>query len=328
MKDIQELKLAFIGASHWHAPLYFPAVGSAGLRVVAVSDPNEVIAKKCASQLGGKAYINPMRLLDTEKPDFVFAFDIHSRMPAQAMALIERNIPFSIEKPLGVCAQDVRDVKKTADAGDIFCAIPLIWRNSQLLRDLKENHSPDDFVNLSFTFNAGPPSRYINPSPWMLKAETAGSGCMTNLGIHFIDMALFLTDSTNADVLGSTFHYMNGYDVEDYAVTLFKLPNGATVSLQTGYAYPMTEDSKRDNHWCFTTKAGYYTIRDNAMEVRRMGEPSKTLEYNTDTDPYYEVYTKQTLEAYVAGKKPAAGLDEMLNARIVLDQIISKGKEC
>ena len=37
-RSIQDLKLAFIGVSHWHVPLYLRAVKSDSLNVVAVSD--------------------------------------------------------------------------------------------------------------------------------------------------------------------------------------------------------------------------------------------------------------------------------------------------
>jgi predicted dehydrogenase len=128
----------------------------------------------------------------------------------------------------------------------------------------------------------------------MLKAETAGSGCMTNLGVHFLDMALLLTGSASAEVLGSAFHYVTGYDVEDYAATLVRLSSGATMTLETAYAYPMDKDNKRDNHWNFTTKNGYYTIGDGRIESRVYGaEPSVTY-LSTDTDGYYATYTAET----------------------------------
>ena len=322
--NIEKLKIAFLGASHWHVPIYLPAVKTEHLNVVGVSDRRRDVADRIAGQLGCSSYQNAEEMLDIEKPDFVFAFDIHSEMPKTAKMIIERGIPFSIEKPLGVCSQDVADVKMAAEKKGVYCSIPFVWRYSELVTGLQQDVNPEDISNISYMFIAGPTSRYINPSPWMLQAKTAGTGCMTNLGVHFIDMAMLLTGSDSGRALGSVFHYMSGYDIEDYASALVQLSSGASLMLQTGYAYPMDEENKRDNVWNFTTKKGYYTIKDGYIEIREFGKSAFKKYLSTDSDIYYAVYTAETLKDYVAGRVPKAGLDDMLRTRLVLDDIIAK----
>ena len=326
MENIRKLKLAFLGVSHWHVPLYLEAVEKKGLFVAAVSDPDEALAGRFAARLGCKAYTDAEKLLDEVKPDFVFAFDMHCRMPALAELLIDRRIPFSIEKPLGVSAADAERIRDRAKEAGVFAAIPFIWRYSDLVKQLRESTAPEDFVNFSYIFIAGPPSRYLESSAWMLEKKLAGGGCMTNLGVHFIDMALYLSGSDRAEVLGSSFHYMNGYDVEDSAVSLARLSSGASLAIQTGYAYPMDEENKRDNRWNFTTKNGYYTIGDGRLETRIMGREAKETLLSTDSDVYYPVYTVETLRQYTQGAAPAAGLDDMVKTRRILDAMIAKAE--
>lgn len=91
-------------------PLYLRAIKPNGLNIVAVSDRDAAIAEQVGAQLRCRAYGDADELLDKETPDFVFAFDIHSEMPVLAMNLINRGIAFSIEKPLGLCAQDIEMV--------------------------------------------------------------------------------------------------------------------------------------------------------------------------------------------------------------------------
>ena len=114
-RSIQDLKLAFIGVSHWHVPLYLRAVKSDSLNVVAVSDDSAELAERTAADLGCPSYTDAIRLLDEQQPDFVFAFAPHYKMPELALELIRRGIPFAIEKPLGVCAADVERVLKAAE---------------------------------------------------------------------------------------------------------------------------------------------------------------------------------------------------------------------
>jgi predicted dehydrogenase len=157
----------------------------------------------------------------------------------------------------------------------------------------------------------------------MLETKLAGGGCMTNLGVHFIDMAMYLTDSTDAEVLASSYHYASEYDIETYATSLVKLSSGATLLLESGYAYPMDEIA-RDNRWNIVTKDGYYTLGDNCFEKRVYGKATERIEMSTDSDVYYPIYTLESLRQYLAGETPKAGLPEMKAVRKILDAMNQK----
>ena len=319
-RNIQDLRLAFVGISHWHVPLYLRAVRNDGLNVVAVSDPDESLAERTAASLNCRSYKNAVELLDKEKPEFVFAFAPHHEMPALADALLERGIPFSMEKPMGLSTEDVEKIQTRAEKKGVFVAVPFVWRYSDLVQRFQAETAPEDIVHLAFRFVAGPPSRYLVTSPWMLKTETAGGGCMTNLGVHFIDMAMFLTGCSEAQVLASAYQRQCGYDIECYASSLLRLPTGASMSLETGYAYPM-EVTQRDNRWNIVTKSGYFTLEQDYFEERVYGRQTIRRVMSTDSDVYYPIFVRQTLQQYLSHEKPLAGLPEMLAVRRVLDEM-------
>lgn len=325
MERIQDIKLAFIGVSHWHVPLYLRAVASDGLQVVAVSDPDLELARRTASTLGCPAYSDALELLDKEKPDFVFAFAPHFQMPSLALELIRRRIPFAMEKPLGLCTADVEKVMQAAQEGQVFCAIPFVWRYSDLIQDFKKRVDPRDILHFNFHFVAGPPSRYLATSPWMLQTSKAGGGCMTNLGVHFLDMAMYLTECTEAEVVASLYQRQTEYDIECYASSLLRFKTGASMELETGYAYPM-EVTQRDNRWNIVTKNGYYTLEQDYFEERVYGQPTIRRVMSTDSDVYYPVFVRETLRQYLAGEQPRAGLQDMLAVRKVLDEMNRLGQ--
>ena len=324
MKSIQDLRIAFVGVSHWHVPLYLRAVSSDHLQVAAVSDPNRELAERTASSLGCPAYTDGIKLLDEIKPDFVFAFAPHFEMPALADALLERDIPFSMEKPMGLCSGDVERIIEKAEKKQVFVAVPFVWRYSELIRGFKERVCPEDIVHLAFRFVAGPPSRYLATSPWMLETKTAGGGCMTNLGVHFLDMAMYLTDCSDAKVLASCYQRQCEYDIECYASSLLQFATGASMSLETGYAYPM-EVTQRDNRWNIVTKNGYFTLEQDYFEERVYGEKTIRRVMSTDSDVYYPIFVRETLRQYLAGERPLAGLPEMLSVSRVLDEMNRMG---
>lgn len=322
--NVNELKIAFLGVSHWHVPLYFPGLPEGA--VIAVSDPSADIADRFASQLSCRSFTDWRALLDEMRPDFVFAFAPHNEMAAMALELIARKLPFAIEKPLGMSADEVAKVVAAAEESNAFCAIPFVWRYSDTVARLKESLLSGKIIHMSYRFIAGPPSRYLVSSPWMLSSETAGAGCMTNLGVHFIDMALHLTDSASADVLSSAYQYNGEYDIEIYGSSLLRMENDASLVLETGYAYPMDEESKRENHWCIVTENGYYTLAENCLEAREYGKEPVRISLSTDSDVYYPKFAAATLDDYVNGRTPRASLKEMLTVRRILDRMNEAAK--
>ncbi len=319
------MKIALLGVSHWHLPLYLPGLPKGS--VVGISDDNIQIAVAIAKPYGCPVYQDYKTMILETKPDFVFAFAPHYKMKEVSLYLLNAGIPFSMEKPCGLNSVEVEELYNTCEQKNGFVSIPFVWRYSDTVNDLKNKYLKKPIVHMSYRFIAGPPSRYLATSKWMLSKETAGGGCMTNLGVHFIDMAMYLTDSTCAETLASSYQYASEYDVETYATSLLKLPTGASLLLESGYAYPMSEDLKRENRWTIVTENGYYILAENKLEMREYGVEPAIVPLNTDSDVYYGIYTKTTLNDMISGTRPRASLKEMLDTSRILDAMNAKAKE-
>lgn len=318
------MRIALLGVSHWHLPLYLPGLPEG--TVVGVSDDSLEIASRIAAPYGCPVYTDWKQLLKDTKPDFVFAFAPHYMMKEVSLYLLEQGIPFSMEKPAGISASEVEELYEVCEKKKGFVSIPFVWRYSDTVNDLKNIYLKKTIVHMSYRFIAGPPSRYLATSRWMLSKATAGGGCMTNLGVHFIDMAMFLTDSTSAQTLASSYQYASEYDIETYATSLLRLPTGASLLLESGYAYPMSEDMKRENRWTIVTENGYYILAENKLEIREYGREPSFVSLNTDSDVYYKIYTETTLNDWATGTRPRASLKEMLDTRRVLDAMDAAAK--
>ena len=319
-----DMKIALIGVSHWHLPLYLPGIPSN--TVVAVCDKDRGAAGRIADKYNCSIYDDYRQMIQDSRPDFVFAFAPHYQMGELAEYLINENIPFTIEKPVGMDFAEVESLHDRAEQKGSFCAIPFVWRYSDTVNDLKSKYLTSEILHMSFKFVAGPPSRYIDTSPWMLSKKTAGGGCMTNLGVHFIDMALYLADSCMADTLSSLYKFGNDYDIEIYGSSMLKMDTGASLLLETGYTYPMSAEAKRENRWSIVTKNGYYVLAENKLEIREYGKDVSFVPFNTDSDIYYSIFADTTLNDFDSGRKPRASLKEMLVARKILDDLNAKAE--
>lgn len=313
------VKIALLGVSHWHLPLYLPGLPACSVR--GVSDADENLAASIAAHYACPVYRDYRRMIREVRPDFVFAFAPHDEMHEVSSFLIEQGIGFTMEKPCGLNRAEVEDLYNKARQKNVFCAIPFVWRYSDTVHDLREQYLQSPIVHMSYKFVAGPPSRYLSTSRWMLEQQRAGGGCMTNLGVHFIDMALYLTGCTTAHTAASIYQYASPYDIETYATSLLQMPTGASLLLETGYAYPMSEQLKRENRWTIVTRNGYHILAENDLELRVFDAPVRHIALNTDSDPYYEIFARTTLQDFMDGVRPRASLEEMLNTRIILDDM-------
>jgi predicted dehydrogenase len=132
---------------------------------------------------------------------------------------------------------------------------------------------------------------------WFVSKETAGGGCLIDLGIHVLDMCLYLLGEPEVlTVSASTYGELgrrgigfsqrarktgsgNAFEVEDLAAAFLRLSNGATLQLETSWA---THSSFQDDYGValYGTDGGAeikvhnYAIEDTLrIYANRDGEP-------------------------------------------------------
>ena len=129
------IRIAAIEVSHWHA-VYDPAylrqlTRMSDVQLVGLQDPDPAVALRRAAEVGNPpTFTDHRRMLDTVAPDFVLALGRHSAMAETALELIERRLPFLMEKPLGLNAAEVGRVAEAARARGAFVAVPMPQRFS------------------------------------------------------------------------------------------------------------------------------------------------------------------------------------------------------
>src|SRR3954447_20201421 len=195
-----------LGASHWHVPLYATAIGEVH-DVVGFSDEQPERVRNLARQWGWPVEADWRRLLDLQDVELAYVFSRHDRMAETCHALIERRIPFVVEKPLGTSLDQLQEVRRAAESARVPATVPLVQRGGPVDRWLAKAGRP---VYQRLSFIAGPPERYDrNGNPWMLDRDRAGGGCLANLGPHFVDLFLQRSGNTTATIsatLSSAMH--------------------------------------------------------------------------------------------------------------------------
>lgn len=309
------MKVAFIGASHWHLPLYLePALSIPAVVLAGVSDPDPARARALGEQLGCPSSSDYRALCRRERPDFVFALGRHADMPEQAEFLIAEGIPFALEKPCGLNTASVERIAALAAARHAFAAVPLVFRNGDFFRLIGDMADADGGVqHMAFRFIAGFTERYRQAGcDWMLDRAAAGGGCVLNLGPHFVDICLALWGDAAHLAAASLSNAAWGEDVEDYGALTIRGPGGAMALVETGYLYP-APTSSFDLHYAIRTPRHYIVVPDpETVAVIARDGTRRVLRMHTTNVGQYPVFVRDVLERARRGAPPLAGPDAML----------------
>jgi predicted dehydrogenase len=308
------MRVALLDANHWHAPLYLGALEARGIEVVAVSDPDQVKGPAIATRFGSSFYSSSQELLEREEVDFAFAFGRHSEMPSLGEALIARKIPFAMEKPCGINMSQVGRLRRMAEQANVYCAVPFIFRLSDLLKALEsaEGQIPSNFNYMSFRFIAGAPARYqAAGAAWAIDPAFSGGGATINLATHFIDLFRLLTGKKIARVSAIMNARTHKGAIEDYSLLTMQTEDGVTGLVETGYSFPSTPEEQREFSFTLSSDRMYAKSAQDRIEIRERDDlvpGSRSLCLRLETDVYYPLFVKRVLADYQNGEKPVASL--------------------
>jgi predicted dehydrogenase len=148
----------------------------------------------------------------------------------QSIAALERGKAVFCQKPLGRNADETRRVVDAARANDRLLAVDLSYRFTDAMRAVKklvEEKTIGDVYAVDLVFH----NAYGPDKPWFYDATLSGGGCVIDLGIHLVDLALWTLNFPAVERTTSRLFHHGGPAVEDYAVAMMDLSNGAALQL-------------------------------------------------------------------------------------------------
>ena len=316
------MRIAIVESTHWHAPLYLDALEDPGVRVVGLTDSAQQTGAALAKRFGCEVYRDLDELLDTQDVDFAFVFGRHIDMPVLAGKLIARGIPFALEKPCGIHASDVESLAASAEAKNLYVAVPMIFRLSDTLDIVGQNKSRPDFASIRFM--AGPPSRYqAAGAPWMLKRELAGGGPLINVGVHFIDLFYLLAQEDVESVSAVSSSEINRLPIEDFISIRMVTKENRVCTLECGYIFPSDKRIQREFSFSIRSPNAYYVSGDDQILVRAKSTDgqmeTRKVPARLETDVYYPLFVRRVLKEAGAGSVPVAGLRDAMRALKVVE---------
>ncbi|MEV7662007.1 Gfo/Idh/MocA family oxidoreductase [Paenarthrobacter sp. NPDC089316] len=308
------VRTIILGASHWHVPLCAQAMAEEhDMIAVGDDDVSRVQVQRLAAGWGAPVEADWRKLVNLPDVGLAYVFGPHEGMAEKCLALIERGIPFVVEKPLGTSLDELATVRRAAEAAGVPATVPLVQRGGPTENWLAKAGRPT-YQRASFI--AGPPARYLdNANPWMLDPVKAGGGCLANLGPHFVDLFLRGCEEPASQVDSRLSSVLHGQAIEDHASLIITTPKGREAIIEVGYAFP---GSPLKRYCSFTSvgDSGFATVdSDGTATFTALDGTTDVDKINVDSDPLYDPFVRsvaRTLEDGFRGLPTLAQLEDVM----------------
>jgi len=318
------IRIAAIEVSHWHAlndAAYLRhLVAMPDVDLVGIQDSDKDIVAKRAAEVGKPpTFTDHRQMLTATRPDFVVALGRHRQMAGIAHDLLDRGIPFMMEKPMGINATEVAAVAEKAARLNGFVAVPLAQRYQPFAIRARELLAAGRFGPLSHIYvriNRPAPPRYAAwDCPWMLDPAEAGGGCLRNLGPHGMDMFLHLTGE-DAKVTGAQVSRLaHQQRIEDYASVLLRSTSGILGTIEVGNGFPR---DGTDGEWKIAGRDAILTLKDGVLKLAT-ATGDESLPSGDITTPYFTTL-RDLLDAWQRGAPPPVSVHDCLRAVRLIDE--------
>src|ERR1700691_1016144 len=128
MSGTAKPRVAVVGSSHWHHKFYRETIAREA-ELVAYSDPSAQKIEEVRGLYGDTGHLDWHDLLDDRLAlDGVVVLAPHDQMKEVCLAFIDRKIPVLLEKPGGLCADEVGEVRAAAQTAEVPVTVAFIQR--------------------------------------------------------------------------------------------------------------------------------------------------------------------------------------------------------
>lgn len=188
-------------------------------------------ARAAAEEWSGTGYTDLTRMLDEAVPDAVWICTPPAEHERDEMALIERGIPFLVEKPLDADCETAERVAAAVEGTGLLAAVGYHWRGLDTLPTvtaLLGDHPPRLVLGAWLT---------ITPPPAWWSDPTQGGGQMVEQATHLIDLARYLVGEGEAVAAAATGPY-GSPGVPGATVGLVRYQSGAIGTFTASHLLP------------------------------------------------------------------------------------------
>jgi predicted dehydrogenase len=227
-------RVGFLGVG-WIGRHRMQAIAETGaVEVTAVADPSPEMMAEATKLAPGVVQVATLDDILLQGVDGVVIATPSALHAEQSIRALEAGAAVFCQKPLGRTEAEVRAVIDSARAADRLLAVDLSYRFTHGMRRIRELIRTGGLGRLyaaDLVFH----NAYGPDKAWFYDPALSGGGCVMDLGVHLVDLALWALDFPEVShVSGKLFaggHPLGPGQVEDYALAKIELADGAALRL-------------------------------------------------------------------------------------------------
>lgn len=235
-------RLGFVGLG-WIGAIRLQAVADSGraeIGALCEADPARLDAARQAHPRAAafSDYGNLLEHIDGLGLDgFVIATPNALHAP-QTLSALERGLAVFCQKPLALDADEARALVEAARRANRRLGVDYSYRHTDGARALKAMVERGE-LGRAFSVESVFHNAYGPDKAWCWDAACAGGGALMDLGVHMIDMVLWLLDGQAVAVHGRAFRngtpLAAGPGIDDFATARLELNGGAAAHIAVSW---------------------------------------------------------------------------------------------
>jgi predicted dehydrogenase len=283
------LRLGFVGVG-WIGRNRMQAILSQDICDVAgIVEPNAELARRACAMASTPIEICSFEKLLASKPDGIVIATPSAMHAEQSVAALERGISVFCQKPLGRTLAETSRVVDAARQADRLLCVDFSYRfvrGVQQIRELVKSGELGDIYRADCVFH----NAYGPDKAWFYDPVLSGGGCLIDLGIHLVDLVLWILDwpmvlkvsaqlfSEGTRLTGRTRR------IEDYAAASLELASGAVAQLACSWKAHAGTDAVIDFAF-YGTKGGARLRNVNGSFFDFVAERFRSTSAQTLSEP-------------------------------------------
>jgi predicted dehydrogenase len=252
------------------------------VEVVGLADVDPARAQEIGAQYGVKnLYTDHRKMLDEQKPDLVSIATPNRFHREHALDALGRGAHVLCEKPMALNAVEARQMLDAAEAANRRIMINFSFRFTPASQALKAEVERGTFGEFYWGRTVWHRRRGVpRMGSWFCQKDLSGGGPLIDLGVHRLDLALWLLGYPEADwVLARTYDHLAAararaeqerYTVEDLAAAFVTFRGGFSLELEASWMAHIAEPE--------------------LMETRLLGTQAGLVQRNLRGDYVFEAY--------------------------------------
>lgn len=238
-----KIKIGVIGLGSIAQLVHLPNLAKLdNAEVVAVSEIKKNRLNTIADKFGiSQRFSDYKEMLEKTELDAVIIATPTNTHKEIAIDCLNADKDVLVEKPLARTFSEAKAVVDVArkNKKKLMVGMNLRYRpDTMLLRSIVSSGE----IGEPFYAKCGWVRRQSSEEKWFTKKEEAGGGVIIDLGIHLLDLALWLMNYPEINSVSCKTYQHNTKNVEDTAISFIKFKNDSLINLEVSWSMPTDKD--------------------------------------------------------------------------------------